>query len=564
MKVNKPTLWLMLFVAVFFGFSVRAAAADNLSRVLILPFQIHAEKDLGFLKKGIVDMLSSRLAVEGRVELINPAPILQAAGEPATEGAALLLGEKLNADFIAFGSLTIFGGSISTDARFIDVKQKKPAVLFNQSGKSHDDVIFHINQFADRVNSEVFGRKVAAAQSPSTEPPKPVSESRRHPEAIFNEAGGSDSEYAYESSPEKTPRDFSVWRSSSFAMGVKSMAVGDVDGDGKNETVLLGSDTLLIYRHSDGRFQKLAEIKAQKTEAFFSVDIADINANGKAEIFVGAEDIRSNPSVGSYSGRPLRSFVLEWSGAEFVRIVDQEKWYFRVIQVPKRGQLLLGQKRGFQDPFAEGVYLMAWENGKYEAIELQQLPKDLNVFSFAYGDVMNTGEEMTLAFNRTDDLLIFNRDREQEWKSTTPLGGNLTYFEYPMPNTSSQGSPVAGEKEMDTFYISARILVVDMDRDGKNEVLVVNNRESTLGKVFTRFRSYKSGYIECLFWDTLGLYPKWKTRTVSGYISDYAVADFDNDGSPELVFSVDPDPDPLLKQPKSYLVSWKLKPTAQK
>ena len=110
---------------------------------------------------------------------------------------------------------------------------------------------------------------------------------------------------------------------------------------------------------------------------------------------------------------------------------------------------------------------------------------------------------------------------------------------------------------MEHYYIAQRIHVVDMEGDGKNEVVVVNNRE-TLGKALSRFRSYKSGHIECLFWDALGLYPKWKTRDVSGYISDYAVADFDNDGSLELVFAVDTDMNPFMtSKAKSYLVSWK-------
>lgn len=560
LKVKKSIIWLLFIGTIFCIFSSRAAAADSPSRVLILPFQIHAEKDLTFLKKGITNMLASRLAAEGRVELIHAEELLQAMPEPATEAAAILLGEKLNADYIAFGSLTIFGESISTDARFIDVDQKKTAVIFNQSGKSHDEVIFHINQFADRVNADVFGRKVAAAAPPRPETPRPADEIRRHPEALFGETGRMDAGYVAESEQEKAPGDFSIWRSSTFPVSIKGLAVGDVDGDGKNETVFIGRDVLMIYRFSDGRFQKVVEIQAEKTEVFFSVDAADINANGKAEIFVGAEDVRSDYSSSFSAGRVLRSFVLEWSGSEFARIVDNEKWYFRVIRAPRRGPLLLGQKRGLQQLFSDGVYQMIWENGRYEPAEPQKLPKGMNVFSVAYGDVMHTGEDQIVAFTREDDLLVLGKDLEQHWKSSAPLGGSLTYFEIPEANASTQGSPITGQLDTENVYLPARILVADLDRDGKNEVIVVNNRAGITGKLLGRYRSFKSGHIEALFWDTLGLYPQWKTRTVSGYISDYVAADFDNDGSPELVFSVDTNPDPFLKQPKSYLVTWKVKP----
>ena len=562
MKIKKPIIGLILhgvILCVLFG---QAAAADNPSRILILPFQIHAEKDLSFLKKGIVDMLSSHLAAEGKVELVNPGQALASGPEPATEAAAPLLGEKLNADYVAFGSLTIFGDSISTDARFIDVRLKKPVVLFNQSGKSHDDVIFHINQFADRVNADVFGRQVVASQAPRPAPPQTVDESRRNPETLFNETGGFGQDYGPGPGGERAATDFAMWRSQSFSMHIKGLAVGDVDADGNNETVFIGDDILEIYRHAGGRFQKLAEIKAETSNTFYSVDVADINENGKAEIFITAEESLSFKSASS-TDKSLRSFVMEWTGKEFVKIVDKAKWYYRVIHVPKRGDILVGQQRGFDSIFTRGVDILVWENGGYEPAGKQKLPRYANVFSFTLGDVMNNGQEMTVAFDRSDYLRIIDTDGNEQWKSASALGGNRIYFEYPMENTSSRSAPLAGQMEMEHFYLSQRVLVVDFDQDGKNEVIVANNKD-TMGNYLSRLRSFNSGHIECLFWDTLGLYPRWRTRTVSGYIGDYAVADFDNDGSPELVFSVDTDTNPLLKQAKSYLVTWKPKPPAQK
>ncbi len=44
--------------------------------------------------------------------------------------------------------------------------------------------------------------------------------------------------------------------------------------------------------------------------------------------------------------------------------------------------------------------------------------------------------------------------------------------------------------------------------------------------------------MEYLAWEDFGLYPKWKTRDITKYISDCVVADFDNDGKDEVVFSV--------------------------
>lgn len=559
MKNKKSILsGLILCVLILCIFSIRAGAADAPARVLILPFQIHAEKDLSFLKKGISAMLSSRLASEGRVKLVNAAEILQATAEPATEAAALALGENLNVDFIAFGSVTIFGDSISTDARFLDVRTKKPAVVFNQSGKSHDDVIFHINLFADEINAEVFGRKPTVAQARRPEPSRPVDESRRNPEAVFRESGGAGQDYGMEPRAERSPADFSMWRSQNLSMNIKSMAVGDVDGDGNNEVVLLSDDLLAVYRFTGGRFQKLAEIKGETSVVFVTVDVADINANGKAEIFVTAEDLKGEHTT--YITKRLRSFVLEWSGKDYVRIDDNLHWYFRVIQSVERGQILLGQKRGFDTAFSSDVYAMAWNGSTYEPADRLPLPKGANVYSFTYGDAMNSGAEMILSFSEKDLLRLYHSPDNMEWESPDPLGGSTLYFESPSKSLIDHEHKPRSEPH----FLAQRIVVTDIDQDDKKEIIVANNQIGMIGKIFDRVRSFKSGQVECLFWDTLGLYPKWKTRSVSGYISDIAVADFDNDGAKELVFCVVAESGSMLTMPKSYLVSWKLKPAAAK
>jgi len=564
-KPNKPYIALILCFVMLTAFAVRMSFAQPVRKILILPFQIHAEKDLSFLKKGIGDMLSSRLAREGKVVLINPAQAIGSGPEPAGAQQAIALGKKVGADDVVFGSLTLFGESISIDVRLIDVQSQKPVVTFNRSGKSHDEAILYVNQFAEKVNTEVFGQKAEAVT------PQPVAEvvepSRRHPEKVYKESGGVGGEYSYETPGQLSRRDFSIWRSRNFPLHISGMAVGDIDGDGKNETAFISEEVLLIYRFNKGKFQKIVEYKGKKGESFIGVDVADINQNGRAEIFVTAQEDRA--MVGDTSGtgslsQNLRSFVLEWDGTQLTKIVDKQNWYYRVIREPKKDPVLMGQKRGVKGLFSGGVNIMLWQNGGYEAVQRLKLPRGVKVFGFTTGDVMNDGQEMILSFTSEEYLQIHSREMDSKWKSNRSMGGSGIYFETAMKNTSSESAPSAGIMETDYYYILPRIHVADMEGDGLNEVIVVNNRDS-MGKAISRFRVFKSGYIECLAWDQLGLYTKWKTRQVSGYISDYTVADFDNDGRPELVFSVDTNLDPFSsKSSKSYLVSWKQKPKAKK
>ena len=68
------------------------------------------------------------------------------------------------ATYLLYGSLTLFGETVSTDARFVDVTQQKALVVFSQTGSKHGDIIEHIDLFSDQVKQEVFGLQVTTVQ----------------------------------------------------------------------------------------------------------------------------------------------------------------------------------------------------------------------------------------------------------------------------------------------------------------------------------------------------------------------------------------------------------------
>ena len=72
MSKIKETTFLFIITIIFFSFGVvgNIAAADPV-KVLILPFTINSDKDLSFLRKGVADMLSSRLALKDQIMVID-------------------------------------------------------------------------------------------------------------------------------------------------------------------------------------------------------------------------------------------------------------------------------------------------------------------------------------------------------------------------------------------------------------------------------------------------------------------------------------------------------------
>jgi len=547
---------LILSIVLLLSGSNTAFSADKISKVLILPFNIHSEKDLSFLQRGIGEMLSTRLAFNNKVMIIGKEEAGITAGK-TDEKAALAAGEKTGADYVLFGNLTVFGESISTDAKFYDVKMKSPLVVINEFGSSQGDVIYHINVFAAKINETVFGRKTVSSQAPAKQAASQQPsgggqslDSRKNPEEVWAKQSGirmaSDEAFSGSAEPAAV-----LWKSKKFETKLKGLAIGDTDGDGKMETVFADDHNIFIYRQTAGKFEKIKEVAGKIYEFYKGIDVADINGNKKAEIFVTAI---------SEGGRVI-SFVLEWDGKDYKKISDNEDWHYRVLDIPGRGgKVLFGQKGGNSNIFSGNVYELKWVSGNYISVNKEVLPKGLNVYGFNYGDVLNSGQEMTLGFNSNEYLGLFDANGNEEWTSSEPYGGSSSYLEPPAEIEAAKKTRYDPDPRPQTrLYLPQRIIVTDFGNDKKKEVLIVKNID-TSGGIFSRIRIFKSGYFECLSWDNVGLSPIWKTRKFSGYISDYTLGDIDNDGKDELVFLlVTQTGGSTLGDDRSFVVSWKVK-----
>jgi TolB-like protein len=523
-------------------------------KVLVIPFSIHADKDLAFLRKGITAMLSSRLTDVGKVVVMDQtgaADILRDLPTPLSRETAAEAGRKAGADYVAFGSLTVFGDSISTDARLVEADTSTLLVTFNETGQSQGDVIGHINTFAGEINTRVFGRvnggSVSAAPAPAEAPAPPPDPDQANPaKKIWSGDGGMRIQAA---NPDTDEADAKLWRSRRFPMNIEGLALGDVDGDGDTEVVFVSENQMAVYRYKDQAFLKVAEIELAPRLVTLGVDVADLNGNDRAEIFIISRSENYFP----------RSYVMEWDGAAFQTIYEAPNWYYRIGMNPQTKKCTLyGQKGGAREVVSGPVYALAWINGSYEPQEKILLPAGASVFGFAQGDLTGDGVSNTMAFIKGDQLQLSSMGRQEEWTSVDPYGGKyawlITAEEY---KESQKLSRTRIDPLPDTlFFVPQRVLLTDFDRDGRNEVLVVKNEDVT-GGIMSRMRSYREGRFENLAWDNVGMRAVWRTRKFSGYISDYNIGDFDNDGHEEVVFAVVKKMgDPVTGESKSYLVSW--------
>jgi TolB-like protein len=385
LKTTPIKTFFLLFCLFFIFFVIicNSTSASEPQKVVVIPFTIHSQKDLSFLRNGIENMLAARLSLQDKVVVIDREKTRQAMEmmpDPINRDAAVTLGVEMQADYVLFGSVTVFGESFSTDAWFIDVNSKKTVLTFNQFAKQRGEVIYHVNLLAGQINETVFGRKTASYQAPlqkgaDQSPSQKVTESdrRSHPEKLVTEDSKTEILEPY-GKPVGDGKSLTVgWKSRNYKMRIRGMSVGDVDGDGRNETVFIDDKNVYIHRYSDQRFERIGQINGKPNHNYIGVDLADINRNGKSEIFV--TNYLSNT-------KKLSSFALEWDGVKFQKIAEKENWFYRVIDLPGRpGRVLMGQKQGGQaaNPFKGGVYELKWKNNHYVPAEQQALPKKINV-----------------------------------------------------------------------------------------------------------------------------------------------------------------------------------------
>ena len=516
------------------------------ARVAILPFDVNAEKDMTFLQEGIMDMLGSRLAWRDKVEVISEnetkAALATVEGFDG-ESRALLVGGKLQADFVLFGSLTVFGESVSIDAKMADVSGQQPPLPFFAQTRGMGEVIPQINQFATNINATVFGRDVAqrpaavqAGTAPATgvQPAPPVYDPRMHPEKLLQSGVQSETAAPLAGQPYQTPNPAFVaaagagtaaggrtfWKSRSFKTPINGVDIADVDNDGRQEIVMATEKLVSIYRVENGRLVKVAETADTRTSSYISVDVADINGNGTPEIYVS--------SLGP-NRTSVDSFVLEFNGSDFKMIHGKDNWLYRVARTVDRGTVLMGQRvrTAENSIFHNPIYVMQWQGDRL--IPGNQLfpGRKANIIGMGYGDITQSGQSLVIAYSTEDRLHLFSAADETIWEDTDRTGGNSIYYKPPKAEPGDQTKQ----------FFPLRIRLTDIDRDGKSEVLVAGHDELT-NSLAKDFRSFSKASIELKEWDGLTLASQWKTQELNGRASDFVVGDFDNDGADELLVAV--------------------------
>jgi hypothetical protein len=224
---------------------------------------------------------------------------------------------------------------------------------------------------------------------------------------------------------------------------------------------------------------------------------------------------------------------LEYEEGKFKKITENENWYFRVLDHPKDGALLVGQRMGSDGLYSGPIYQFLWKKKSFKRGPKMDFPKGTKIFGLALGDIRKQGTLDAVILEDSERLALSSMDGKSSWTSKVRYGGTGNFYD--TKKSKEPGFSYAEAPDL-RVYIPGRVITRDLDGDGMKEIIVNKNERST--RLLGRVRTFDTGEIYSLIWQEGSLDTHWKTRQINGYISDFQVKDVDNDGDEELVAAV--------------------------
>jgi len=488
--------------------SANSIAAADSPKVVFLPFNVLSAGKYAYLQDAAGNMLAGRLAAKTTIRTANRSKGLDALGvswKSGEEGTFDRSLKSVQADYIIAGIIVEQEGLPRFDVYVYHIPTGKSR-KFTKKPQGVDAVIGAVDELAWELAENVFGAQRPSSQIGSKEP-KESSSTRfqtPHPDRLFKNAIVSG---LYGIDNALSGSDFKAlpsWSSKRLNLELKSMAVGDVDGDGQDEMILASNTKLILYKHKENGFQEEATLKLLNDLKVYFLYLADLNKNGLEEIYLNC----------SRGDRPS-TYVIEWSKTGKLEFLNKDiDSYLRPIVISGKGMVLIGQEAALDGPIGSSVYLLKSSGPDIFAQEQKlSLPSGANIFNFAYADVDNDGLSETVVIDQENKINLYSKAGELLWRSKEEYGASGSYL-----GRSLIEQEDSADRQL--FYIPSRIVIADVNNDGKDDLIVGKNKMSKV-RFFKNLRFFESGTISALMWNGSSMVELWQTSSSPSYISDY-------------------------------------------
>jgi hypothetical protein len=328
------------------------------------------------------------------------------------------------------------------------------------------------------------------------------------------------------------------------------MAIGDFNGDGKNEVAVVGDHKLTIYDwEAGGKLKQLGQTTVSQSNLNFSMRALDLDKDGAKELIISTYEEDSN--------RPY-SYFLSFKGNTFSTYAERCPYFVSVLLTPPNFiPTLVGQAWDSLKLFSPGVHVMVKSGNKFSLGTRIDLPEGANVFNVAWLPGGKSGQpDQLVMLTQEERLKIFQGNGHSLIHTTMEnFSGSATGMEH---YKSMPGLGVDKNYQLPgRYYAPMRMIAADIGRTGEY-VILLNKPISTASQLFDRYRYFPQGEVHAMYWDGVGMALKWKTRRVRGSVAEIDLADVNNDGILDLVVGVNTSPDLGIGSRQSMITAYPL------
>lgn len=129
-------------------------------KVVVLPFEIHARKDLSSLQNEILNVIKTYIKEEGALILTPEAvPAVTLLKTSQSYDAIRNFGIENGADYIVWGSLTLIGQKFSLDVKMIKSLGEDPPQIFIKEGQGLENLSGVVKQLSRDIGMKLFKRE---------------------------------------------------------------------------------------------------------------------------------------------------------------------------------------------------------------------------------------------------------------------------------------------------------------------------------------------------------------------------------------------------------------------
>lgn len=508
---------------------------------VVMPFAVNAPQSYNYLGKAVPSTIQNRIAKPGALKGQTGMAKVSSAAE-----ARKVLSQN-GADYAIWGVINVLGNDATVELNSVDKNGK----TWSKSGSGPvSSLTSTVNNLSASLAAEAMGEPVMArpgfmAQKGGKRP------AANHSEIIINETNAQQTylnpQFRYQGAGAS---DGSRLRSQRIKENMVDMAVGDFNGDGKNEIAFLGDHRLIIFRwEASGQLKELGRTEVSRAYNNFSMRAMDINKDGAQDLVIA--------TFQEEDGRPY-SFFYSFRGNKFSQITQRIPYFASVMRIPPNfAPTLVGQSWDSIKLFQPGVHLLVKNGNKFGLGTRLSLPTGATVFNTAWIPASRgAGGDMLVMLSDTERVKVFQGNSEKPLHTTMEsFSGSATGMDFykGMPGLAVDKSKQLASK----IYAPMRMIAADIGNTGEN-VLLLNKPISTASQLFDRYRYFPQGEIHALYWDGVGLGLKWKTRRIRGSVAEIDLGDVNNDGILDLVVGINTSPELGIGSRQSMITAYPL------